>query len=28
MPIMLRGTLAGANATVQCNRFLVESVSS
>jgi hypothetical protein len=24
MPIMLRGTLAGANATVQCNRFLVE----
>jgi len=24
MPIMLRGTLAGANATIQCNRFLVE----
>lgn len=24
MPFMLRGTLAGANATIQCNRFLVE----
>lgn len=24
MPIMLRGTLAGANATIQCNRFIVE----
>jgi hypothetical protein len=24
MPIMLRATLAGANATIQCNRFLVE----
>jgi hypothetical protein len=26
MAIMLRGTLAGANATVQCNKFLVEAV--
>jgi hypothetical protein len=24
MPLMMRGTLAGANATVQCNRFLIE----
>jgi len=28
MPIMLRGTLAGANATIQCNRFLVEHLVS
>jgi|SRR5215469_1435484 len=28
MPIMLRGTLAGANATIQCNRFLVEHLYS
>jgi hypothetical protein len=28
MPIVLRGTLAGANATIQCNRFLVESLAS
>jgi hypothetical protein len=26
MSIMLRGTLAGANATIQCNKFLVEAV--
>lgn len=24
MPMMMRGTLAGANATIQCNRFLIE----
>ena len=28
MPVLLRATLAGANATVQCNRFLVESLAS